>query len=172
MKNFAINGYLEDIENFDIFLKAIVETMNIFIEIFGKDVMEKIDLYIDNSTEGSGYTPTTTPLFKKCIIIKLGIPNFSDEERIVYQYAHELCHYVFYSLKGFNKDKANCEEENICTAMSLIVINKLFPNSIIKWTSHVSNLQNKMYSGGAKIAKEIGFDILKLKERIYKICDA
>lgn len=171
MDNIVINGYLEELKNYNVFYKYVCGTTSIFIETFGKDIMEKIDLYIDNATVGSGYTPVTVPLFKKIIIIKLGIPDFSDKERIVYQYAHELCHYVFYSLKGFDKEKDNYEEESICSAMSLVLINKLFPDSIVSWMSYVSNLEDNKYRDGAKIVETINFDIVKLKEMIYRICN-
>lgn len=170
MKKFEINGNLYDIENFDTFCDCIVKTRNIFIETFGEETMSRIDLYIDNATSYSGYTPITTVILNKYIIIKLGICDFSNTEQIVYQFAHELCHYVFYSLKVLNKEKANMIEENICSAMSLVIINALFPNNISKWTSYVSNLKNEKYKFGAYIARNIDFDITKLKNLIFNLC--
>ena len=103
-------------------------------------------------------------------LIKLGIDKFSNKEQIVYQFAHELCHYVFYALKGLDKKIADNEEENICSAMSLILINILFSNQISLWISHVNRLKDEMYNKGGIIAKECNFDINKLKEKIYAIC--
>lgn len=169
--NCEINGNLEEIDNFNLFYKNIILTIMIFINTFGEDVMGRLDLYVDNATSGSGYTPITTVILKKYITIKLGINNFKNEEQTVYQFSHELCHYVFYSLKGINKEKANREEENICSAMSLVVINMLFPKSTEKWTIHVANLKNNNYNKGAEIAQQIDYDIVKLKHKIYQFCN-
>lgn len=170
MGRYEINGNLQDEENYNIFSTYIAKIMNIFKENFGDKVMTKIDLYIDNATQNSGYTPITTIILKKYIIIKLGISNFAKREQIVFQFSHELCHYVFYALKGLDKEKADSIEENICTAMSLIMINKIFPDSIESWKSYVSKLTNENYNKGTKIAEENDFDINKLKEKIYENC--
>lgn len=171
MKSFEVNGNLEDEKDFDIFLDSIVKTKEVFNNTFGIDVMSKIDLYVDNATEMSGYTPITTVVLKKYIIIKLGIKDFSRVEQTIYQFAHELCHYVFYSLKGLDKPKADSEEENICSAMSLILIKILCPDKIDGWVTYVNNLSNENYNKGGKIAMDCNFDINVLKDKIYKLCD-
>ena len=142
-ENFEVNGNLEDEKDFNLFLENVAKTMIIFTSCFGKNVMSKIDLYVDNGIKSTGYTPITTVILKKYIIIKLGIEDFSNVEQIVYQFAHELCHYVFFSLKGLNRTKAEIQEENICSAMSLILIKRLYPNSINKWITHVENLSDE-----------------------------
>lgn len=58
--NCEINGNLEEIDNFNLFYKNIILTIMIFINTFGEDVMGRLDLYVDNATSGSGYTPITT----------------------------------------------------------------------------------------------------------------
>lgn len=171
MKSFEVNGNLEDEKDFKIFFENIRKVMKVFTKTFGLDTMSKIDLYIDNAVEKSGYTPITTVILKKYIIIKLGINDFSNEEQIIYQFSHELCHYVFYALKGLDKPKADSIEENICSAMSLVLIKILYPNKINKWLTHVNNLTNKNYNNGGKIAENIKFDINALKKQIYKICN-
>lgn len=171
MKSFEVNGNLEDEKNFNIFLDSIVKTKEVFNNTFGLDVMSKIDLYVDNAIEMSGYTPKTTVILKKYIIIKLGIKDFSRVEQTIYQFAHELCHYVFYSIKGLDKTKADSEEENICSAMSLILINILCPDKIDGWVTYVNNLSNENYNKGGKIAMDCNFDINILKDKIYKLCD-
>lgn len=166
-----MNGNLADEKNYDIFMQIIVTILEIFNKTFGNSIMKKYDLFIDNATQNSGYTPITTVLLKKHITIKLGIEEFSNKEQIAYQFSHELCHYVFYSLKGLNKERADIIEENICSAMSLVIINLLFPSKINNWINHVNSLKNNSYNKGAIIAKECNFDINILKNRIYEVCE-
>lgn len=170
-KTFEVNGNLDEIENYKIFFSFIVNIMECFQTVFGQGVMSKMDIYVDNATEMSGYTPITTKILGKYIHIKLGIDNFADAEKIVYQFSHELCHCVFYSLLGIGKKRADAQEENICTAMSLIVLKAFFPNSISGWEKHVSSLKNENYNKGVEVAKECDYNILKLKDRIYQLCN-
>lgn len=169
--NFEINGNLTDIPNYNNFKTNILTVYSIFYEHFGKEIMGKIELYIDNATENSGYTPIITPILKKHLIIKLGISNFSNSEQIVYQFSHELCHYVFYSILGLKKEFADKEEENICSAMSLVIMKRIFPNKLNFWKSHISGLTNENYSGGLSIAESVNYDIEKLKTKIIKLCE-
>lgn len=171
MKNFVWNGYLEEIPNYKIFINYILKTRDIFIETFGISVMSKVELFLDNATQNSGYTPVIIPLFNNYLIIKLGISDFSKSEQIVYQFSHELCHYVFYSIIGLDKEPADSEEENICSAMSLIILNRLFPENISSWILYASSLSDSNYNKGVKIANECNFDINYLKERIIKVCE-
>ena len=78
MKNFEWNGYLDEIPNYKIFIDCIFKTRDIFIETFGISIMSKVELFLDNATQDSGYTPTITPIFNKYLIIKLGISDFSN----------------------------------------------------------------------------------------------
>lgn len=165
-----INGNLVDEKNYEVFKKIINEVLNIFIKTFGKSTMKKYDLFIDNATRSSGYTPCITVLLEKHLTIKLGIEDFSNREQIAYQLSHELCHYVFYTLKGLDREKADVKEENICSAMSLVIINLLFPEKINKWIRHVNNLEDKNYNNGVVIAIECNFDINILKNKIFEVC--
>lgn len=169
MKTFEVNGNLEDEKDFDIFYDSIIRTWNVFNETFGTNVMSKIDLYVDNATEKSGYTPITTVILKKYIIIKLGIKNFANVEQTIYQFAHELCHFVLHSITNLNKPRADAKEENICSAMSLILIKMLCPDAIDSWVEYVDNLTNENYNQGGKIARECNFDINLLKEKVYNL---
>lgn len=174
MKNKEINGNLCDIPNYDIFFTNIIKVIGIFTHTFGTDIMEKIDLYVDNAVNdsNSGYTPITTPILKKYIIIKLNIEDFSRDQKIVYQFSHELCHYVFYALKGFDKENADVFEENICSAMSLIILRMLYSEDVFEyWLNYVKNLADENYRGGFDVAREVEFDINKLKQKIYQICN-
>ena len=105
----------------------------------------------------------------------LFLPELLDslycQEEIVFEISHEMCHYVFYSLKSLEKEKADDEEENICTAMSLIILNMLYPDNINNWINHVENMKEEKYNKGAKIARECNFNITILKDKIYKICN-
>lgn len=103
--------------------------------------------------------------------IKLGISNFRNSEQIVYQFSHELCHYVFYSILGLDKVFADKEEENICSAMSLVIMKIIFPDSLIKWQRHIAKLSNENYHGGLEVAENINYDLGKLKNKILKTCE-
>lgn len=166
-----INGNLDEEKDFNIFYETISKVLEIFIGTFGNEVMNKYDLFIDNATQSSGDTPITTVLLKNSITIKLGIEDFSNKEQIAYQFSHELCHCIFYSLKGLNKEKASGTEENICSAMSLIILNLMYPNEITKWINYVNSLKNESYNKGAIIANECNFNINTLKSKIYEICE-
>lgn len=168
MRKYEINGNLVKLENYDIFKEYIGKTIKIFSSAFGSEIMGKYDLYIDNATQGSGHTPTINIVLGKYLIIKLGIKDFSNKEQIVFQFAHELCHYVFSSLQGLEITEADNEEENICTAMSLVAINEMFPEKINKWNDYISKGKEEKYNKGTQIAEEINFDIIKLKEKIYQ----
>lgn len=70
---------------------------------------------------GSGYTPITIPVLSRLVIIKLGIDNFLDVEKIIYQFSHELCHFIYYCLYGLREIAENklfvplhkCEKRSI-----------------------------------------------------------
>ena len=167
---FEINGNLADKENgfanYDIFENTIVQVWAFFSQYFGVEIMNRIDLYIDNATCDSGYTPIITPVFKKFLIIKLAISDINDSGIIAFQFAHELMHYVFYSIFGIEKSKADNYEEAICTASSLIVLHKLFPNSFYMQNEYVKNLANKGYRDGARVAESLNYDFSKLVELV------
>lgn len=168
---FEINSNLiveQDYKNFE---QKIYEVYDLFKNFFGAEIMEKYDLFIDNATKNSGYAPVITRLLRKHLTIKLGVEDFSNKEEIVFEISHEMCHYVFYSLKSLEKEKADDEEENICTAMSLIILNMLYPDNINNWINHVENMKEEKYNKGAKIARECNFNITILKDKIYKICN-
>lgn len=171
MKMFEVNGNLEDEENFLIFFNYILHIRNYFTELFGIDIMNRIGLYVDNGTKMSGYTPITTVVLNKYIIIKLGIKNFNDVEIITFQFAHELGHYVFRSIIGINKKKACVLEENLCTALSLITIKHFFPKSISFWLDYVEKLEDERYKRGAEIVKKSNFQAENVVDLIYDYCN-
>lgn len=169
-KTWEVNGNLASLENFDVFLNTIIDVFAIFEKYFGKETMSRIDLYIDNAVghETTGWTPIITPILQKYLIIKLGVSNFSYKEQTAFQFSHELCHYVFYSVKGLDKTFADDREENICAAMSLIIIRELFPESFDLYYDYVAGLSDEAYSLGAGLATEMHYDINMLKQEIYK----
>lgn len=169
MCSLEINGNLYEIDGINEFETSIVKVFQLFIEHFGLDIMNQIDLYIDNAINDSmsGYTPIITPVFKKFLIIKLGIENFKLFDKIVYQFSHELCHYLFYCIYGLNKQPADLQEESICSAMSLCVIKNLYPQVTDFYKELVKNLDNKGYQHGYIIANKLNYDIKELKEIIF-----
>lgn len=166
-----INGNLYGeygLKNIKDFEEIVIKVKNLYDRIFRQEVMNKYDLYIDNATENSGYTPTITIILRKYIIIKLGISENNSKSTIAYQFAHELTHFVFYSYFGLNKPFANCEEETICSAASLIAIRELFPNEFNRYNVHVKNLNQECYRRGADYAESLDYSLEKLKDKIIE----
>lgn len=167
-KVFEINGNLGNILNYQNFENVICEVRNRFIELFGEEIMSQIPLLVDNATAMSGYTPIITPILGRYLCIKLNIENFLDTQRIIYQFAHELCHYVFYSIKGLDKPFSDEYEESICTAMSLCVL-KDFCVDIESWVEYVSKLENNGYRNGAQVAQTFNFNSKNLRDLILSL---
>lgn len=169
MRHYEINGNLEEEKylDFNLFCEVICQVMNYYVKEFGEELMNSIDLLIDNSIGGSGYTPIITPVLGKYLIIKLGIKKDFRSSRIVYQFSHELMHYVFFAIKGIKKEKAGIEEESICSAASLIMVKELYPEDFLFNYEYVKKLTNEGYRKGAEIAENVGFDFKKLKELVY-----
>ena len=130
---------------------------NRFLKLFGEDIMSRIPLLVDNATEMSGYTPIITPVLGKYLCIKLGISNFLWTDQIIYQFSHELCHYVFYAIQGIDKPFADEKEESICSAMSLCIL-KDFYEDIERYINHVKGLENLGYRNGAAIAEDVNYE--------------
>lgn len=164
MNTFEVNGNLKDELNlnFDMFFYTIQKVYMIYEQVFGKTTMESIDLYIDNATSGSGYTPNITVVHRKYLILKLGVGKDSLESQIAFQVAHELMHYVFYAKKGLDKKKAGPEEEAVCSAASLCIIKLIYPLEFEWYYNYVCGLENEGYRKGALIADQIQYDLKAL----------
>lgn len=170
---YEINGNLTDIEKYNVFSHAIAIVMGEFNQMFGHKIMTKYPLYIDNCNNvekaNCGYTPIITPVLKQILIIKLGIDNFGDFAKIIYQLSHELCHYVFYSIKGITRPMADEREERICSAMSLIMLKAMCDNSTFEgYCNHVKELPIFHYRDGYFLAEELEFKKENIVERIIK----
>lgn len=172
-----INVNLADIKNYVNYEKIIVWIYTDFLKLFGQELMQKYLLYVDNVvydenyTLTNGYTPIITPIFKKYLILKTNISDFADVPKIIFQFSHELCHYVFYSLMDLNKPYADNEEEGICTAMSLCMLKK-YNIAFEKYKCYVKNLVNEGYKSGYYIGESIDFDCNKvfdlIKDKVKK----
>ena len=169
MWRIEINGNLageNGLKNYDLFQKTVLEVYS----YFGRRLLDRIpdapELYIDNATENSGYTPVTTPVFEKYIIIKLCVSPDDPSSRIAFQFAHELMHYVFYAKYGIKKEKAGDREESICTAASLIYLHDTDSSGFELQNNHVKTLENAGYRNGAFLAEQVGYDFNKLTELI------
>lgn len=173
---FEINGNLGYLLNYKNFENTICRVRNRFIELFGEEMMTKIPLYVDNATDVmSGHTPIITPIFGKYLCIKLNIDNFLKSEQIIFQFAHELCHYVFFAIKGLDKSFAAEDEESVCTAMSLCLLKDFGVdieqcNGVVEsWVEYVSRLENTGYRDGAQIAKSINYNLENLRYLILSL---
>ncbi len=160
-----INGNLDvpesGLRNYKEFSSVIVQTIN-YYKKYISTLGTKIDLYIDNATQDSGWTPVTTPVFRKFVIIKLGIRENDPQVKIAFQFAHELMHYAFYEKYGINKTFADVREESICTAASLIYIKDSFPMEFQSYVEYVKNLENEGYRKGAEVAEKVNYDFRQL----------
>lgn len=171
--NYEINGNLSKIEKYNVFSHTIANVMIEFNQMFGSEIMNKYPLLIDNCNNvekaNCGHTPIITPVLKQILIIKLGIDDFGNEAKIIFQLAHELCHYVFYSIEGINKRMADEEEEKLCTAMSLMLLKKLCDNGIFeRYCTHVKDLQVTYYRNGYFLAEKLEFEIDNIVDKILK----
>lgn len=170
MAIYEINGNLADvrsgIKNYNIFSSVVYEIYRYFeLHLAGK-LSYKYDLYIDNATKDSGYTPVTTPVFGKFVIIKLCIGECDGKEKVAYQFAHELMHYVFYEKYGLNKVLADENEEMICSAASLIILYHLYSEYFEKYNDYTKFLIREGYRRGVEIAKGVGYDFSLLLEMV------
>lgn len=182
---FEINGNLADPEyglsNYADFSSSAFAVFEIFQNLFGHRCMRKIRLYVDNAYSSdmknnkarsySGFSPICTPVFKEFIVIKLSICPTDKIDKITYQLAHEMGHFVFYSHFGFEKPFANIHEENICSAMSLCILKKhVSPISCFDaMIAHAQTLTDKRYKYGAMLADAVNYDIYRLRDMI--LCD-
>lgn len=167
-----INGNLDDsnegIPNYTEFHNTAFTVYNKFISCFGIDIMDNTPLFLDNGTAHSGYTPNITPTWDYGLIIKLNIKDGKHRTRIIFQLSHELNHYVFYSLLGLDRKRADDTEESYCSAMSLIFLKDMC--SVDDFVRHKKILleSSNGYKKGVALAEEVGYDMDLLKESIYK----
>lgn len=169
-KDFEFNGNLDDVEtgvpNYTDFITTIMTVKLKFHDYFGDEIMNRYPLMIDNGTKRTGYTPVITPVWDRGLIMKLHIDNGSDMAKVVYQAAHEFTHYVFFSLAGLNKPRADFTEESYCSAASLIFIKEYTPAMFELYKNYVAQLPNKDYKEGLNVAESVNYDMLALKELI------
>ena len=169
MRYFEINGNLtiETELNYTKFSNNILLVRNFYINQFGEDLMNSIELYVDNATKATGTCPVITPIFRKYLIMKLGIDNDRREGEIIFQSSHEFMHYVYFAIKGINKEMADIEEESICSAASLILVNIFYPLDFPYYFELLKNYNNEGYRKGVHVAESVDFDFQKLKELVY-----
>lgn len=64
-----INGNLDNpsngLSNYNVFFNTIINVYSYYLKYFGQDLLAGPELYVDNATRDSGYTPVCTPIFKK-----------------------------------------------------------------------------------------------------------
>lgn len=169
MWRIEINGNLEGkygLKNYKLFEKTVLEVYSYFWGRLSDKFPKAPELYIDNATENSGYTPVTTPVLEKYIIIKLCVLPDDSASRIAFQFAHELMHYVFYAKYGMKKEKAWDREESICTAASLIYLHDTDFRGFELQNNHVKTLDYAGYREGSLLAGRVGYDFNKLVELV------
>lgn len=169
VRTFEISANLNGengVNNFELFKSHSALVFYLFNQKFGKKRMKKFDLLLDNATKGSGHTPIITPVLNKYLIIKLNIIDGNEKDKIVYQLAHELGHYIFYTYYGLEKIKASNEEEAICTAISLLAIRELVPERFDYYMDYVSKLDDPRYKYGPKLLRNLNYNWTRLEKEI------
>lgn len=170
MKYGVINQYLNNeksgIQDCQMFGNSLTQVRTLFNKVFGVEQMNRIAFSVNNTTEGSGYTPMTIPIPEKSAIIKLGIGPNDSTGRTIFQFSHELTHVVFWSYLGQVRPFADAKEEEICSAASLMAIKKLCPKEFDQYNEYVKGLENASYREGANLASSIKYDWSKLKGMI------
>jgi hypothetical protein len=165
-----INGNLNNdqsgLSNYQAFQHVVSSIKNYYDKVFGEEIMNRIPFLVDNGTSDSGYTPIATPVLERIVVIKLGIRSTDDKAKIAYQFAHELTHVVFWAYFGMKKPRATEDEEAICTAASLIIIKKLYPDHFEVFEQCASSNSDKRYQKGVPLAKELSYDMEELRSRI------
>lgn len=177
MKTWEINGNLVGDNGFskfeyDLFMRSIIAVHNWYDNLFGTELLSRYPLFIDNAVDGSGHTPITIPVLERYVIVKLNVCGNRDfsignqyNPRIVYQAAHELCHFVFYCGRGISKPLANESEEDLCTAMSFCMLKELCPFALELF---VADCKKTKYAHGAKLAERFNFDTGKIVSMVRK----
>lgn len=157
-KKFEISGALFDkndgLENIEEIRKVVVEVYSLFNIKFDEKYLNSVKVFVDNSTQNSGHTPLIAPVLNEILIIRLGLTSNSSKGQVIFQFAHELTHALFYSIYGFDKPKALEKEENICTAVSLMVIEDLCPEELAFFLLYVKNLDEPKYRNGFYLYKK------------------
>lgn len=163
---FLINESLNDseygIENYVQFVEVINHIWNYYEKFLGKELMGKIDLFIDNATCHSGYTPVTILTLDKYVIIKLRVKSDTTEPEIAVQFSHELLHFVFYCKYGLKRNVDIDREEAICTAAALIYINEFYKELLPHYRKHVATLKEDYYRNGIVVAEKVGYNFVDL----------
>ena len=172
-KTIEINGNLSNpisgLKNYDLFQAAIIKVLQVFQKTFGNEIMCKLPLLIDNGTSNTGHTPIITPVLNKYLIIKLCVKPSTVESTIIYQFSHELAHFIFYAYHGIDKVFATQEEESFCSAISLILIKELCPNDLIGYIAYVRSLSDEGYRLGIDVAERYNYDLNAIKTLIPTI---
>ena len=166
-----INGDLyghDGIKNIDLFTHVLLQVKNLFDTTFGSELIDEIFLFVDNATSDSGYVPITKTLFKKVVVIKLGIRPNSQASQIAFQFSHELMHVVFRAVKGLAKPAANYTEEAICTAASLITLKELYPDDLNLYMRYLKTRDDKKYRDGVQVASDVNFNLKDLMPLVEK----
>ena len=162
---FEINGNLAEIEKYKVFKLTLNHVYSRFYNAFGSELMSKQKFYVDNCTANCGHTPIITKVLKEFLIIKLGIDDFGNVAQTIFQFSHELTHFVFFCIKGLDKKHADDEEEKACTAMSLIML-KTFcdEETFSSYCEYVKKREYVGYREGYDLALSMEFS----EEKIVK----
>ena len=170
---YEINGNLSELKKYPVFQMSIGLVVKRFYDLFGEDLMNKQKFYVDNcfdnGTANCGYTPIITKVLKEFLVIKLGIDDFGNIAKTIYQFAHELTHFVFFCIKGLDKEFADDAEETICTAMSLIMLKTFCDDETFNsYCRHVRSLKYTGYKDGYDLALSLDFNEEKIAKYIIE----
>ena len=157
-------------KDYKTFKKAITDVYNVYLDLFGLDIMNRVDFFVDNALTGSGHTPTCVPILEKYVLIKLHIADFNDYNKVVYQFAHELCHLVFYSMCGLDNQLDIYEEDSIASAMSLVMLYHFKSDEVATYMKNTLGYAGA-YGNGVNVALEEDYDLNNMKKRIINFAN-
>lgn len=160
------------VKNFNLFTDLINLVMKEFERTFGVSMIHRYPILIDNATAGSGYTPIITPVLDLILVIKLSVEDGLYTSKIIFQFAHEMMHVLFFTMFGLNKGPASVREEAICTAASLCLIAEFKWDELAAYIEYLEAMKNEGYRQGVPLAIECGFDLESLKDKYFEYVEA
>jgi len=167
-----IDERLKKDPNYHIFEERVHQVYEDFCHLYGNTIMSMYTILVGNQHDNFHPRPTIgvrNGLDGKYLVIKLSIYDFIHDCSVAVQMAHELTHYVIYTVMGLDKEKADFEEESLCTAMSLMFVKRYNPEF---YEFHVDFIKRKYgekhpYYNGIYVAEEFLYDIPKLAKEIF-----
>lgn len=169
MKNrIEIYGALSEvggIPNYDSYEEIFNGCLDAFKKLFGEEIMEKHDIFIDNGYQFTGTTYATNPILNKSLFIKTQITDGLDTTEIIFQFGFTLTQVVFYSLIGFDKVDYDEMQYTFSTAMALAMLHSTHPDAIDFYEADAFRALKK-YADAIDLAHAVDYSFFELRDLI------